>query len=144
MQIFLFEALKANRCDYVKVLLEQKVVLDNNILDDLYIQVCEHFVNCNLFRLCYIVDFWLIPNWVYFQTVLCTECGVGSPNCSHIRWNINVCQNLLLFLNMFVLYSFLKYSNSKFLVFLLIENTTGKNALYQSKENVWREKKSVV
>lgn len=57
--VLLFEALKANRCDYVKVLLDRNVVLDDHYLDELYL-----------------------------QTVLCTECGVQSLNCSHIKWDL--------------------------------------------------------
>lgn len=50
-QVLLFEALKANRCDYVKVLLDRHVVLDDHYLDELYLQVCEKMFNCNLFLL---------------------------------------------------------------------------------------------
>lgn len=49
LQILLFEALKANRCDYVKVLLDRKVVLNGHYLNELYLQVCSKYVNCNLF-----------------------------------------------------------------------------------------------
>lgn len=39
-QILLLEALKANRCDYVRVLLDQGVNFDRRFLPELYEQVC--------------------------------------------------------------------------------------------------------
>lgn len=51
LQILLFEALKANRCDYVKVLLDRNVVLNDHYLNELYLQVCTNSVNCKLFLL---------------------------------------------------------------------------------------------
>lgn len=106
MQVLLFEALKANRCDYVKVLLARNVVLNDLYLDELYLQVCRHNWQLNLF-LTLNLFCWFTSNWVHFQTVLCTECGVQSLNCSHIKWDLKVFQNLHLFLNTFVLFFFL-------------------------------------
>lgn len=39
LKVLLFEALKANRCDYVRVLMDQKVELDTDELNDLYVEV---------------------------------------------------------------------------------------------------------
>lgn len=39
LKVLLFEALKANRCDYVRVLMDQGVQLDMDELNDLYVEV---------------------------------------------------------------------------------------------------------
>lgn len=39
LKVLLFEALKANRCDYVRVLMNQGVQLDMDELNDLYVEV---------------------------------------------------------------------------------------------------------
>lgn len=44
-QILLLEALKANRCDYVRVLLDQGVNFDRRYLPELYEQVSVHVLD---------------------------------------------------------------------------------------------------
>lgn len=39
LKVLLFEALKANRCDYVRVLMDQGVELNMDELNDLYVEV---------------------------------------------------------------------------------------------------------
>ncbi|XP_056002361.1 transient receptor potential cation channel subfamily M member-like 2 isoform X2 [Ostrea edulis] len=56
-QILLFEALKANRCDYVRVLL-------------------DHGVDFNLFNL----------QKLYVQTVSCKDCESKDKDCLHMEW----------------------------------------------------------
>lgn len=56
-QVLLFEALKANRCDYVRVLMDQKVELDTDELNDLYV-----------------------------ETVSCMDCGFKDKKCHHMPW----------------------------------------------------------
>lgn len=55
--VLLFEALKANRCDYVKVLLDQGVKFNSGNLNDLYI-----------------------------ETTSCLDCKSNQMYCKHMQW----------------------------------------------------------
>lgn len=55
--VLLFEALKANRCDYVKVLLDQGVEFKLSNLNDLYI-----------------------------ETISCLDCKSNQNECKHMQW----------------------------------------------------------
>lgn len=59
--ILLLEALKANRCDYVRVLLDQGVSIDMNYLPELYA-----------------------------QTVSCEGCDFKKHDCLHMQWILKV------------------------------------------------------
>lgn len=89
MQILLLEALKANRCDYVRVLIDRGIDLQMIDLPELYEQVC-----CSSY-----LDHWFFLYLRYItcvqlfdlQTVSCQKCEFNKTDCLHMQWILKVC-----------------------------------------------------
>lgn len=88
MQILLLEALKANRCDYVRVMIDRLRGVNLKMIDlpELYAQVsCLIFLGKFLFIIA--MDYMIL---FFLQTVSCQKCNT-KKDCPHMQWILKVC-----------------------------------------------------
>lgn len=88
MQVLLLEALKANRCDYVRVLLDQGVKLKMINLPELYEQV-SYLISVNFLMIFFKFSFFKMTFFTT-QTVSCQKCKFKRKDCLHMQWILKV------------------------------------------------------